>query len=179
MSGNTILIQDVMGEKVASFTREKQAVVNYNKSLLDAYKLGIQEGLATGLGFGLVMFITFGTYALAIWFGRKMIVDKGYSRGSVINASPCMSAFVTSQVAAYKMFETIKSKLEIDASKTSGKKLDDIRGDIELRDVHFSYPARSDEQIFSGFSLSIPSGTAAALVGQSGSGKSTVISLIE
>ncbi|XP_028118493.1 ABC transporter B family member 4-like [Camellia sinensis] len=70
---------------VASFTGEKQAVVNYNKSLLDAYKSGIQEGLATGLGFGSVMFITFGTYALAVWFGGKMIVDKGYSGGSVIN----------------------------------------------------------------------------------------------
>ncbi|XP_028085814.1 ABC transporter B family member 11-like isoform X1 [Camellia sinensis] len=178
---------------VASFTGEKQAVVNYNKSLLDAYKSGIQEGLATGLGFGSVMFIMFGTYALAVWFGGKMILDKGYSGGSVINviiavlvgsmslgqASPCMSAFAAGQAAAYKMFETIKRKPVIDASETSGKILDDIRGDIELRDVHFSYPARPDEQIFSGFSLSIPSGTTAALVGQSGSGKSTVISLIE
>ncbi|KAL5859350.1 hypothetical protein ACOSQ4_000646 [Xanthoceras sorbifolium] len=41
------------------------------------------------------------------------------------------------------------------------------------------YPARPDVQIFSEFSLYIPSGTTAALVGQSGSGKSTVISLIE
>ena len=77
------------------------------------------------------------------------------------------------------MFETIHRKPEIDAYDTRGKKLDDIHGDIELRDVCFSYPARPDEQIFSGFSLSIPSGTTAALVGQSGSGKSTVISLIE
>ena len=45
--------------------------------------------------------------------------------------------------------------------------------------MYFTYPARPDEQIFSGFSLFIPSGTTTALVGQSGSGKSTVISLIE
>jgi ATP-binding cassette subfamily B (MDR/TAP) protein 1 len=77
------------------------------------------------------------------------------------------------------MFETIERKPEIDAYDTKGKILDDIRGDIELRDVYFCYPSRPDEQIFDGFSLSIASGTTAALVGQSGSGKSTVISLIE
>lgn len=77
------------------------------------------------------------------------------------------------------MFDTINRKPIIDAYDTTGKILDDIHGDIELRDVHFSYPTRPDEQIFSGFSLSIPKGTTAALVGHSGSGKSTVISLIE
>ena len=80
-----------------------------------------------------------------------------------------MSAFAAGQAAAYKMFETIHRMPEIDAYDTRGKKLDDIRGDIELRDVYFSYQAKPDEQIFSGFSLSIISGTTAALVGQSGS----------
>ncbi|KAL4643330.1 hypothetical protein ACB092_02G084800 [Castanea dentata] len=90
-----------------------------------------------------------------------------------------MSAFAAGQAAAFKMFETIKRKPQIDAYDNSGLKLDDIHGDIELRDVCFSYPARPEEHIFNGFSLSIPGGTTTALVGQSGSGKSTVISLIE
>ena len=61
----------------------------------------------------------------------------------------------------------------------TGKVLDEIKGDIELKDVYFRYPARPDVQIFAGFSLVVPNGTTVALVGQSGSGKSTVISLIE
>lgn len=77
------------------------------------------------------------------------------------------------------MFESIKRKPTIDSYDPSGTVLDDIKGDIELRDVYFRYPARPDVQIFSGFSLQIPSGKTAALVGQSGSGKSTVISLVE
>lgn len=77
------------------------------------------------------------------------------------------------------MFETISRKPEIDAFDIRGKVLDDIRGDVELRDVHFSYPARPDEQILRGLCLFIPNGVTTALVGQSGSGKSTVISLIE
>lgn len=178
---------------VASFTGEKQAVTKYNQFLVNAYKSGVFEGLAAGLGLGTVMFIIFASYALAVWFGAKMILEKGYTGGTVLNviiavltgsmslgqASPCMSAFAAGQAAAFKMFETIHRKPEIDVSDTKGKILEDIQGEIELRDVYFSYPARPDEQIFSGFSLSIPSGTTAALVGQSGSGKSTVISLIE
>jgi len=49
--------------------------------------------------------------------------------------------------------------------------LEDIEGEIELRDVCFSYPPRPEELILNG--------TSVALVGQSGGGKSTVISLIE
>ncbi|KAG7971189.1 hypothetical protein I3843_07G123300 [Carya illinoinensis] len=178
---------------VASFTGEKQAVANYKKFLVTAYKSGVQEGLASGLGFAMVMLVMFSSYGMAIWFGSKMILEKGYTGGDVLNvimavmtgsmslgqASPCMSAFAAGKAAAYKMFETIERKPEIDAYDTRGKVLNDILGDIELRDVYFSYPARPDEQIFGGFSLYIHRGTTTALVGQSGSGKSTVISLIE
>ncbi|KAH9731007.1 ABC transporter B family member 11 [Citrus sinensis] len=178
---------------VASFTGEKQAMSNYKKFLVTAYKSGVQEGLAAGIGLGMVMLIVFCSYALSVWYGGKLILEEGYNGGQVVNvmvavltgsmslgeASPCLSAFGAGQAAAFKMFETINRKPEIDAYDTKGKILDDIRGDIELRDVYFSYPARPNEQIFSGFSISISSGTTAALVGQSGSGKSTVISLIE
>lgn len=108
-----------------------------------------------------------------------MIYYVGGCIRSLGQASPCITAFAAGRAAAYKMFETINRKPEIDPFDSKGKILGDIGGDIELRDVYFSYPARPTEEIFSGFSLSIPRGTTAALVGQSGSGKSTVISLIE
>ncbi|XP_010481046.1 PREDICTED: ABC transporter B family member 11-like isoform X2 [Camelina sativa] len=178
---------------VASFTGEKQAINSYKKFITSAYKSSVQQGFSTGLGFGIMFFVYFSTYALAIWFGGKMILEKGYTGGDVINViiivvvgsrslgqtSPCVTAFAAGQAAAYKMFETIKRKPLIDAYDVNGKVLGDIRGDIELKDVHFNYPARPDEDIFHGFSLFIPSGATAALVGESGSGKSTVISLIE
>ncbi|KAL9676877.1 hypothetical protein QQ045_005098 [Rhodiola kirilowii] len=178
---------------VASFTGEKQAIAKYNKALRKAYDTGTFEGLTQGFGFGAFMTVMFFSYGMAIWYGGKLILEKGYTGGEVINviiavligsmslgqASPCLSAFAAGQAAAYKMFEAIERKPEIDAYDTKGRTLDDIRGDIELKDVCFSYPARPDELLFNGFSLLIPSGTTAALVGQSGSGKSTVVSLIE
>ncbi|XP_012084222.1 ABC transporter B family member 4 isoform X2 [Jatropha curcas] len=178
---------------VASFTGEKQAIAKYNKSLTKAYKSGVQESLAAGLGFGVVSFIVFSNYSLAVWFGAKLVLNEGYKGGDIITivfvvltgslslgqASPCLTAFGAGQAAAFKMFEVIGRKPQIDAYNTIGLTLEDIRGDIELKDICFSYPARPEEQIFSGFSISIPSGTTAALVGESGSGKSTVINLIE
>lgn len=90
-----------------------------------------------------------------------------------------MSAFGAGKAAAYKMFETIKREPKIDPLNSEGTVLEDIKGDIELKDVFFKYPARPDVQIFSGFSLHVKSGATVALVGQSGSGKSTVIGLVE
>ncbi|CDY37776.1 BnaC04g00490D [Brassica napus] len=190
-----VVVEQTIGSirTVASFTGEKQAISNYNKHLVTAYKAGVIEGGSTGLGLGTLFLVVFCSYALAVWYGGKLILDKGYTGGQVLNiiisvltgsmslgqASPCLTAFAAGQAAAYKMFETIERRPDIDSYSTDGKVLDDIKGDIELKDVYFTYPARPDEQIFRGFSLFISSGTTVALVGQSGSGKSTVVSLIE
>ncbi|XP_018437487.1 ABC transporter B family member 5 [Raphanus sativus] len=178
---------------VASFTGEKQATSGYKELINSAYKSSVKQGFSEGLGFGVMFLVFFCSYALAIWFGGEMILRKGYTGGAVINvmiivvtssmslgqAAPCLTSFAAGQAAAYKMFETIKRKPVIDSFDLNGKVLEDIQGEIELRDVCFSYPARPREEVFGGFSLIIPSGTTAALVGESGSGKSTVISLIE
>ncbi|KAL5227513.1 hypothetical protein ABZP36_015778 [Zizania latifolia] len=178
---------------VVSFNGEKQAIATYNKLIHKAYKAAVEEGLTNGFGMGSVSFIFFSSYGLSIWYGGKLILSKGYSGGDIINilfafmtgamslgnATPCMAAFAEGQSAAYRIFKTIKRKSAIDSDDTAGKQLDNIRGDVELKDVYFSYPARPEHTIFDGFSLFVSNGTTMAIVGESGSGKSTVISLVE
>ncbi|XP_021825679.1 ABC transporter B family member 9 isoform X2 [Prunus avium] len=178
---------------VASFTGEKRAIDKYNKKIKIAYNTMVQQGLATGIGLGTLMLIIFCTYGLAVWYGSKMIIKNGYNGGQVINVifaimtgglslgqtPPSLNAFASGKAAAYKMLETIKRTPKIDPYDTSGIVLEDIKGEVELKDVDFRYPARPDVQIFAGFTLHVPSGTTTALVGQSGSGKSTVIGLVE
>ncbi|KAJ8510289.1 hypothetical protein OPV22_000723 [Ensete ventricosum] len=178
---------------VASFTGEDRAVELYNKSINSAYRSSMQEGVASGFGMGSVFMVIFCSYGLSTWYGAKLIIDKGYSGGVVINVmiaimvggmslgetSPCISAFAAGRAAAYRMFETIKRQPEIDANDTSGVVLEDVNGEIELKDVYFSYPTRPEQLVFNGLSLRVPSGTTMAIVGESGSGKSTVISLVE
>ncbi|KAM0944512.1 putative ABC-type xenobiotic transporter [Dioscorea sansibarensis] len=178
---------------VASFTGEELAISKYNQLIKAAYKSAVHQGIASGIGIGTLLLIVFSTYSLAIWYGGKLILQEGYNGGTIINvimavmtggmslgqASPCVTAFGSGQAAAYKMFETIERKPAIDVYDTEGIVLEDIKGDIDMKDITFSYPARPDHLIFDGFSLHVPSGKTMALVGESGSGKSTVISLVE
>lgn len=76
------------------------------------------------------------------------------------------------------MFKVIKRNPVI-SSESNGRILEKVIGDIEIREVHFTYPSREDNPILQGFSLAVPAGKIVALVGRSGSGKSTVISLVQ
>ncbi|CAH9079456.1 unnamed protein product [Cuscuta europaea] len=192
-AGN-LAVQTIKGIRtVASFTGEKCATDKYDDKLQIAYKSTVQQGVASGLGLGVMSLVVNCTYALAIWYGSKLIIHNGYVGGDVINillaiitggtslgqASPSLSAFAAGQAAAYKMFETINRETHINVDDSNGIEMKDMRGDIEFKDVYFTYPARKDAQIFAGFSLHVPSGKVAALVGPSGSGKSSVINLLE
>ncbi|RVX10851.1 ABC transporter B family member 9 [Vitis vinifera] len=141
------VVEETVGaiRTVASFTGEKHAIENYNKKLKVAYTSTVQQGLASGFAVGAVVVIVFSSYGLAIlvwiktdhrggiqwWNCRQRLA---LSHGWRI-ASPCLSAFTAGQAAAYKMFETIKRKPKIDTYDTSGIVLEEIRGEIELKDV--------------------------------------------
>jgi ATP-binding cassette subfamily B (MDR/TAP) protein 1 len=81
--------------------------------------------------------------------------------------------------AAIELFQTIDRPSQIDPMASDGLKPEQCTGNIELKDVVFSYPSRPDSQVLSGLSLSIPAGKTTALVGASGSGKSTCVALLE
>lgn len=90
-----------------------------------------------------------------------------------------MAAFAKARVAAAKIFRIIDHKPSVGSNSESGLELESVTGQLELKNVDFSYPSRPDVQILNDFSLVVPAGKTIALVGSSGSGKSTVVSLIE
>ena len=98
---------------------------------------------------------------------------------SLGQAAPDITAFIRAKAAAYPIFEMIERDTVSKNSTKTGRKLDKLEGHIQFKDVSFSYPSRPDVVIFNKLCLDIPSGKIVALVGGSGSGKSTVISLIE
>ncbi|NXU45263.1 ABCBA protein, partial [Drymodes brunneopygia] len=80
--------------------------------------------------------------------------------------------------AGGRLWELIERKPQLPFNEgiTLGK--DVFRGALEFKNVEFAYPTRPETSIFKDFSLSIPAGSVLALVGPSGTGKSTIVSLL-
>ncbi|CAG8600245.1 9961_t:CDS:10, partial [Acaulospora colombiana] len=79
------------------------------------------------------------------------------------------------------LFYVIDRVPTIDSSSSSGEKLtkSSVKGRLEFKNIDFYYPSRPDVQILKNFNLEIEPGQTVALVGSSGSGKSTIIGLLE
>lgn len=81
--------------------------------------------------------------------------------------------------AAAKLYETIDRVPSIDSASDAGLKPEKCNGEITFENVKFSYPSRPTVPIVKDLSVVFPAGQTVALVGASGSGKSTVVSLVE
>ena len=92
---------------------------------------------------------------------------------------PIIISLTKAASAAAELFQTIDRVSEIDPLSVEGIVPTECVGNIEINDLHFAYPARSDIPVLKGLTLSVPANRTTALVGASGSGKSTIIGLLE
>lgn len=93
--------------------------------------------------------------------------------------APAITSFIQASSAANDLFQTLDRKPLLDSSADTGDKLSEVNGHIEFQNVSFSYPSRPHIPILKGISFDVPANKTTALVGASGSGKSTVVSLLE
>ncbi|EKX53578.1 hypothetical protein GUITHDRAFT_100562 [Guillardia theta CCMP2712] len=200
-SAGAVAEQAITGIRtVASLRGEQRENQRYCSNLDEALDMGIKKARTNALGMGSVMGSFMGTYALGLWFGSWLIVHGVtnsrtgvlYSAGDVIlvffsvvmggfslgQVGPCVQAFMKGQASAKRIFDIIDRKPPIDIEDPSGEKPASVKGDICLKGIAFTYPARQDAPIFTNLDLNIAAGQTAALVGASGSGKSTVIQLL-
>jgi len=97
---------------------------------------------------------------------------------AVGQAAPNLKYFQRGKASGAAVFRIIARKPVI-GDATVQQMPAACEGNVELRNVHFAYPARPENPVFRDFCLQVPSGKTVALVGESGSGKSTVVGLIE
>ncbi|XP_041662861.1 bile salt export pump [Cheilinus undulatus] len=179
---------------VAAFGGEEKETERYDKNLIEAQNWGVKKGAIIGIFQGYLWCIIFLCFALAFWYGSKLVIDtKELSPGTLIQvffgvlmaamnlgqASPCLEAFASGRAAAKTIFDTIDREPEIDCFSDKGHRLEKVKGDIEFHNISFFYPSRPEVKILDNLSMQIKAGETTAFVGPSGSGKSTTVQLIQ
>ena len=135
-------------------------------------------GLILGIMFGNILF----TYALAFWEGSRLLVQGEVNVGQIITVllatmganmlgqvAPHFQAFAAASATAVPIFSVIDRPSTNEM--TGHQKLDEVRGEIELKAVKHVYPSRPGVVVMHDVDLIIPAGKVIVLVGASGSGK--------
>ncbi|KAI9217023.1 P-glycoprotein, partial [Blastocladiella britannica] len=178
---------------VVSFGGEERECERYGKQLEDVRQQEAKKGYIAGLGIGFIYLSLFASYALGFYVGGIAIGNGTIKIGDLVTcfmnfligsfslggAAPYIGSFVTAQTSAYHIFEVIDRDSHVNPFDESGLKPDKVVGRLEFKDIDFAYPTRPDVQILKKFNLTVEPGTTVALVGQSGSGKSTCVGLLE
>ncbi|NWR42889.1 MDR1 protein, partial [Regulus satrapa] len=179
---------------VVAFNGQQKALEKYDANLEMAKRVGMKKSITTNTCLGLSQFFLFGSYALAFWYGTKLTAeDPHYDITRVLivffsvligafslgQAAPNLETVTNARGAAYEVYKIINKKRLIDSSSKEGYKPDKLIGEIEFRNIHFSYPSRPDIKILRGLNLKVQTGKTIALVGSSGCGKSTTVQLLQ
>ncbi|XP_024522226.1 ABC transporter B family member 19 [Selaginella moellendorffii] len=176
---------------VYSFGGEARAAKAYSDALQPTLRLGKRAGLVKGLGIGVTYGLVLCAWALLLWYAGVLIrhgmsdagkafttilniVVSGFSLGQAFSNFP---ALAEGRAAASNIIQMVKRRPAM--LHNQGGRLEEVYGDIELRNICFSYPSRPESLVLKDFSLMVPAGKTIAIIGSSGSGKSTVVSLIE
>ncbi len=97
---------------------------------------------------------------------------------AMTSIAPQVLALTKASSSADELFKVIDHQSDIDPLSDEGEVPTSCEGVIEINELTFAYPARLDITVLKGLTLSAPAGKTTALVGASGSGKSTIIGLI-
>ncbi|KAL1590682.1 hypothetical protein WHR41_00707 [Cladosporium halotolerans] len=177
---------------VAFGTQDKLAL-EYDKHLTAAEKSGFKMKAILGSMIGFLMTYVYLNYSLSFWQGSRYLVWGEMNLNEVVtvllavmigafslgNVAPNIGAFTTATAAGVKIFSTIDRVSPLDPKSETGKKLDTVEGNVELRNIRHIYPSRPEVVVMEDVNLEIPAGKTTALVGASGSGKSTIVGLVE
>lgn len=176
-----------------AFGTQDKLARQYDLHLKEAEKWGLKLKMALAIMIACMFAVIYLNYGLAFWQGSRYLVAGEMTLSDVLtillsimigafalgNVAPNAQAFTTSVAAAAKIYSTIDRESPLDPTSELGEKLDQIQGTVELRNIKHIYPSRAEVIVMEDVSLVVPAGKTTALVGASGSGKSTIVGLVE
>ncbi|KAJ4859708.1 ABC transporter transmembrane region domain-containing protein [Trichoderma breve] len=176
-----------------AFGTQDRLARKYGEYLDKGAKYGYKMQKSMAFMSATMWLILYLTYGLAFWQGSSYVLDEVIPLSkllivvfsiivgsfSLVNVMPHIQAFTTAIAAVGNIANTINRPSPIDPMKDEGEKLDHVKGNLYFKNVQHIYPSRPEMIVMENVSLKIPAGKVTALVGASGSGKSTFIGLIE
>eukprot|EP01017_Pseudomicrothorax_dubius_P008205 TRINITY_DN12672_c0_g2_i7.p1 TRINITY_DN12672_c0_g2~~TRINITY_DN12672_c0_g2_i7.p1 ORF type:complete len:572 (-),score=107.99 TRINITY_DN12672_c0_g2_i7:59-1774(-) len=176
---------------VKTFSSEELESLNYETKMKRNADLGQKKSFLWGGFQGMIALIANGGLVVVLYFGGKMVLNGEMTTGDMgsfiiyavtIGISSAASAavfgeVVTSLAACERVFEILDYRAKIPCS--GGQRLDTFKGEVSLRNVEFRYPTKKDVTVLKSLDMTIRQGEVVAIVGSSGSGKSSIINIIE
>lgn len=192
-TSNSIIEEALTGiSNVKSFTNEGFVLTKYMKAIEEIRTLNIKSGVWRGLFISFIIFCLFGAIVFIVWQGLLMTqgpnpqlsAQSFYSfimftimMGASIGSLPDLYASIQKSIGATEnLMNIINSPSEKET--LTGSEQPEINGEISFEHVEFSYPQRSDIKVLNDISFKANVNDTIALVGTSGSGKSTISSLL-
>lgn len=173
---------------VKAFTNEIFEVNRYTRAIGEVVQVAIQSSRYRGFFISFVIFALFGGIVAVGWFGASLVQSNQLTVGELFSFI-FYTSFIGFSIAGlgdiYAQLqrsvgasERIREILTLPDESSTGARMLKLHGDIEYAGVNFSYPTRKDYRVLHDLNFSIRKGEKVALVGKSGSGKSTIINLL-
>jgi len=191
---NTIVEETLQGiQSVKTFTNEFFEIRRYKKRTEEIARIGMKSGRYRGAFSAFIIFGLFGAMVAVIWKGAillsqgainsgelfSFVVYSGFIGGTIgglANVYTRIQRFIGATEDLFEIFEEKEEDIAQIDCKIDPK--NEIKGDVEFKDLSFAYPSRPDENVLKSINLKISANQLVALVGSSGSGKTTIASLL-
>ena len=191
LAESTVVAEETIAgvRTVRAFAREEQEIARYSEAVETSFAIAKRRASIIAMLRGFIGFGGYGAIAVVLWFGGNMLVEGTISIGELTSfllytltvafslgaLSGLYEDFMKALGASERVFELMDRK----ATVTGGeRRLAEIRGEVVLSELDFAYPTRPDMPVLQKLNLTLNPGEVVALVGHSGSGKSTVAALL-
>lgn len=186
---NLMAQQDIAGIRlVKAFAREKYETEKFLKVNKDYYDLNITQAKILSNFLPVIDLLTNLTPVAMIIYGGYLVIKGNITMGTllafssyILNLSFCVKnigALVNmmsqNRASMDKIFNILKRKPQITSMENSYNP-DKVKGEIEFKNVSFRY---NEEEVLKKINLKIPAGSTVAIMGETGCGKSSILSLI-
>ncbi len=194
LAGTNVIVEETFQNfsVVKSFTNEWLETVRYGKSVDEVVKTSLKFAKIRGLFFIFIITVLFGAIFFILWQGA-MLVEKGVMEvgdlfsfilytgligGAIGSLGNLYTALSGALGATERITEILDTTSEVEIQPVKITEAERFVGNISYQNIHFSYPTRKDVPVLKGIDFKIKSGEKVALVGMSGSGKSTIVQLL-